>query len=62
MANPLTVPVQDALYLTPAARMSCRESIAKVSLALAEYYTTPPSARELPSGMLAELDKVMDLV
>ncbi len=62
MSDTLTVPAQDATYLTPANRMTCRESIAKVSLALAEYYAAPPAARELPSGLLAELSKVTDLV
>jgi len=62
MVNTLTIPVQGAVYLTPAARMVCRESLAWVSLALAEYYADPPPARALPSGLLSELVKVMDLV
>lgn len=62
MTITLTNPVQDAIYLTPASRMTCREAITKVSLALAKYYSVRPDIRDLPSGLLAELEKVMDAI
>ena len=58
----LTIPVKDAVYLTSAQRMVCRESIAGVMIALASFHIDPPSCRKLPDGLWNELEKVMELV
>jgi len=61
MDETLTVTPHEPVYLTPASRTTCRESLAKVALALANYYTAPPISRELPHGLLCELTKVSEL-
>ena len=62
MNDTLTKPVTDAVYLTPAKRMVCREAITKVQLALIEYTLKPPSLNVLPSGLIKELHTVMGII
>lgn len=63
MAHTLTIPVQDAVYLTPAQRMTCREAIARVQLSIASYAVDPSPYRRLETaGFSMDLQKVMDLI
>lgn len=63
MNDTLTIPVEDAIYLTPAQRMICRDAIAAIQLSYTEYVLSPPPRGDFEAtDLLRDLQKMMDLV
>lgn len=58
----LTIPAECSLLITKEERMACREALASVSLALAEYYVEPSPKGNLPFGLLDELGKIREIL
>ena len=56
LTETLTKPIHGTKLLSPIERAGCRESLARVKLALADFLLSPPSCRTLPGGLLQELD------